>query len=75
MSLDGIARTYCCVSAMNVMSDSLRRALEAHEFEKSVLADEREAEALGVSGVPAARRGPEGCIERRAAFGKSQAVG
>jgi predicted DsbA family dithiol-disulfide isomerase len=32
---------------------SLRLALEAHEFEESVLADEREALALGVSGVPA----------------------
>ena len=34
-------------------SSSLRQALTTHEFEKSVLADEREAEALGVSGVPA----------------------
>ncbi|MGH9903294.1 MAG: DsbA family oxidoreductase, partial [Pyrinomonadaceae bacterium] len=33
--------------------DSLRRALDAREFEERVLADEREAEALGVGGVPA----------------------
>ena len=33
--------------------DSLRQALKTHEFEKSVLEDEREAEALGVRGVPA----------------------
>jgi predicted DsbA family dithiol-disulfide isomerase len=33
--------------------DSLRLALERHEFEKSVLEDELEAEALGVGGVPA----------------------
>ena len=31
----------------------LRLALETHEFEESVLADEREAGALGVGGVPA----------------------
>jgi predicted DsbA family dithiol-disulfide isomerase len=34
-------------------SDSLRQALTSHEFEASVLADEREAARLGVSGVPA----------------------
>jgi predicted DsbA family dithiol-disulfide isomerase len=33
--------------------DSLRDALERRELEPSVLADERDAEALGVSGVPA----------------------
>jgi predicted DsbA family dithiol-disulfide isomerase len=33
--------------------DSLRQALKTHEFEKSVLEDEREAARLGVSGVPA----------------------
>jgi predicted DsbA family dithiol-disulfide isomerase len=32
---------------------SLSRTLELHEFEESVLEDEREAVALGVSGVPA----------------------
>jgi predicted DsbA family dithiol-disulfide isomerase len=35
------------------LKDNLRRALESREFEKSVLEDEREAEQLGVSGVPA----------------------
>jgi predicted DsbA family dithiol-disulfide isomerase len=40
-------------SELGMERDSLRHALEAHEFEKSVLEDEREAEALGVSGVPA----------------------
>ena len=34
-------------------SHSLRQALISHEFKESVLADEREAERLGVSGVPA----------------------
>lgn len=34
-------------------SGSLRQALLSHQFEKSVLADEREAAALGISGVPA----------------------
>lgn len=38
---------------LGLESDSLRRALESHEFEKSVLADEHEAEALGVGGIPA----------------------
>jgi predicted DsbA family dithiol-disulfide isomerase len=33
--------------------DSLRQALISHEFAASVLADEREAASLGVSGVPA----------------------
>lgn len=32
---------------------SLRLALETHEFEESVLADERQAETLGVGDVPA----------------------
>lgn len=32
---------------------SLRAALESHEFEASVIADEREAAELGMSGVPA----------------------
>ena len=31
---------------------SLRQALKTHEFEKSVVADEREAARMGVSGVP-----------------------
>ncbi|MBA3257122.1 MAG: DsbA family oxidoreductase [Pyrinomonadaceae bacterium] len=34
-------------------ADSLRSALERHEFEKSVLQDEQEAARIGVSGVPA----------------------
>jgi predicted DsbA family dithiol-disulfide isomerase len=38
---------------LDLDSESLRRALEAHEFERSVLEDEREALALAVSGVPA----------------------
>jgi predicted DsbA family dithiol-disulfide isomerase len=38
---------------LGLPSDSLRLALETHEFEPSVLADEREAVPLGVSGVPA----------------------
>ena len=32
---------------------SLRVALERHEFEKSVLVDEQEADRLGIEGVPA----------------------
>ncbi len=40
-------------SELALDSESLRYALEHREFEKSVLEDEREAEALGVSGVPA----------------------
>ncbi len=40
-------------SALNLESNSLRSALESREFEKSVIADEREAETLGLSGVPA----------------------
>lgn len=39
--------------ALNLEGDSLRRALESREFEKSVIADEQAAEQLGVSGVPA----------------------
>lgn len=34
-------------------SGSLRQALQSHQFEVSVLADEHEAAALGISGVPA----------------------
>ncbi|MBA3438865.1 MAG: DsbA family oxidoreductase [Pyrinomonadaceae bacterium] len=40
-------------SELEMDSDSLRQALEHREFEKSVLEDEREAQALGLSGVPA----------------------
>jgi len=40
-------------SRLNLEIDSLRGALESREFEKSVIADEQEAEMLGLSGVPA----------------------
>ncbi len=40
-------------SAIDLESDKLRRALESREFEKSVIADEKEAETIGLSGVPA----------------------
>jgi predicted DsbA family dithiol-disulfide isomerase len=40
-------------SALGLEAESLRQALERHEFEKSVLDDERESQVLGVSGVPA----------------------
>lgn len=40
-------------SVLDLDSESLRRALESHEFEGSVLEDELEAEVLGVNGVPA----------------------
>lgn len=40
-------------TGLGLSGASLRLALETHEFEEGVLADEREAEALGVGGVPA----------------------
>ncbi len=40
-------------SALDLESDSLRRALESREFEQSVIADEQAAEQTGISGVPA----------------------
>lgn len=40
-------------SKLDLEIDSLRRALESREFEKSIITDEREAEQLGLSGVPA----------------------
>ena len=40
-------------SALGLEAESLRQALEGRQFEKSVLDDELEAQALGVSGVPA----------------------
>ena len=40
-------------SALGLEAESLLQALEGREFEKSVLDDEREAQVLGVSGVPA----------------------
>jgi predicted DsbA family dithiol-disulfide isomerase len=39
--------------ALGFDTHSLRQALNSHEFVASVLADEREAARLGVSGVPA----------------------
>ncbi|MGI9106347.1 MAG: DsbA family oxidoreductase [Pyrinomonadaceae bacterium] len=38
---------------LDLPGDSLRHALESGEFQKSVLEDERLAQTLGVSGVPA----------------------
>ena len=40
-------------SKFDLETDSLSRALETREFEKSVIADEQAAEQLGISGVPA----------------------
>ena len=40
-------------SALNLGSESLRRALENGEFKANVIADEKEAETIGLSGVPA----------------------
>ena len=40
-------------SKLNLETDLLRRALETREFETSVIADEKEAEIIGMSGVPA----------------------
>ena len=40
-------------SALDLGSESLRRALESHEFEQPVIADEQAAEQTGISGVPA----------------------
>jgi predicted DsbA family dithiol-disulfide isomerase len=39
--------------ALGLDGDALARSLESREFEKGVLENEREAEALGVGGVPA----------------------
>jgi predicted DsbA family dithiol-disulfide isomerase len=40
-------------SDLNLDTESLRRALKNREFEESVIADEEEAEWIGVSSVPA----------------------
>ena len=40
-------------AAAGLDGEALRQALESRQFEQSVLADERDAEALGVRGVPA----------------------
>jgi predicted DsbA family dithiol-disulfide isomerase len=53
-------------NGLDLDGDSLRRALESREFESGVLEDEREAESLGVSGVPAF------VANRRAALGGVQ---
>ena len=56
-------------SGLGLDGDALRRALASREFEPGVLADEREAEALGVSGVPAF------VADRRAALAGVQPAG
>lgn len=38
---------------LNMDTESLRRALKNKKFEQSVIADEKEAETIGLSGVPA----------------------
>jgi predicted DsbA family dithiol-disulfide isomerase len=48
--------------------EALRRALDAREFEPGVVADERTAQELGLSGVPAF------VAERRAALSGVQPV-
>jgi predicted DsbA family dithiol-disulfide isomerase len=40
-------------SDLGLDSNSLQQALDKHEYLESVLADEREARKLGISGVPA----------------------
>lgn len=40
-------------SKLGLESENLRRSLENREFENSVIADEKEAETIGLSGVPA----------------------
>ncbi len=40
-------------SKLNLDIEFLRRALESREFEQSVIADEKEAQTIGLSGVPA----------------------
>jgi predicted DsbA family dithiol-disulfide isomerase len=40
-------------AALELDAAALRRALDSREFEAAVLADERDAEQLGVTGVPA----------------------
>jgi predicted DsbA family dithiol-disulfide isomerase len=40
-------------SDMGLDSNALRKAIDKHEYLESVLADEREARKLGISGVPA----------------------
>lgn len=40
-------------SELDLDAESLRQALEHHEFEPSVVADESDAQVLGITGVPA----------------------
>jgi predicted DsbA family dithiol-disulfide isomerase len=40
-------------AALGLDAESLRRALDRREFEKAVIADEEDAGALGLTGVPA----------------------
>jgi predicted DsbA family dithiol-disulfide isomerase len=53
---------------LGLAHERLREALERHELEASVLADERDAQALGLGGVPAF------VAERRAALTGVQPV-
>ena len=55
-------------SKQRLDADALRRALDAREFEPSVLADEREAAEIRISGVPAF------VADRRAALSGVQPV-
>jgi len=55
-------------SGLGMDGESLHRALAGHEFEENVLDDEREAEVLGVTGVPAF------IADRRAALSGVQPV-
>lgn len=55
-------------AGLGLDGEALRRALESREFEPGVLADEREAEELGVGGVPAF------VADRRAALSGVQPV-
>lgn len=54
---------------LQLEAKALREALARHEFEAQVLVDEREAQALGVRGVPAF------IVNRRAALSGVQSVG
>jgi predicted DsbA family dithiol-disulfide isomerase len=40
-------------TALGLNGDSLRQALDSHQFDKSVLEDEEDAGVLGLTGVPA----------------------
>lgn len=51
--IGAIAVLTSLASGLGMESESLRKALENREFKESVLDDEREAQTLGVTGVPA----------------------